>query len=412
MSKSPAMLNKLIPFIFLLFVVSAKAQYRNDNVLYKTIDPFELCDALQKNKGYLLLDVRSAGENCDTSSSGLNIGHLNGAKNIDVRELGNRLSEISTYKDQPVFVYCSHSQRSRRASKMLADSGFTKVFNINGGMTALYYTNAREKDCLQSLVETNNKYSTISAIDLCNKVSVKKDVFVLDVRSDSAFRHISTDPRINAYGIIRQSTNIPLSELPMKLNSIPKDKEIILIDLNGSDAPKAAALLKEKGYTNVAVLIEGISRLLSTDENELSCKKQIYQSPVSYKIMSTSEFGRFTKATKDYLLLDIRTVEAFTNKHTDSWRNIGHLKNAINIPTADLANRIAELTPYKNKEIVIYGFSSDVESFAAADILTQQGFKKVNALNSGLFNIRWTAANHKEEAYLKDLVTDIPEINW
>ena len=406
------MLKNFIPFIFLLVVVSAKAQYRNDNVLYKTIDPFELCDALQKNKGYLLLDVRSAGENCDTSSSGLNIGHLNGAKNIDVRELGNRLSEISTYKDQPVFVYCSHSQRSRRASKMLADSGFTKVFNINGGMTALYYTNAREKDCLQSLVETNNKYSTISAIDLCNKVSAKKDVFVLDVRTDSAFRHISTDPKVNAYGVIRQSTNIPLAELPMKLNSIPKDKEIIITDLNGSDAPKAAALLKEKGYSNVSVLIEGISRLLSMDENELSCKKQIYQSPVSYKIMSTSEFGRFTKANKDYLLLDIRTVEMFTNKHTDSWRNIGHLKNAINIPTADLSKRTAELTPYKNKEIVIYGFSSEVESFAAANILTQQGFKKVNVLNSGLFNIRWTAANHNEEAYLKDLVTDIPEINW
>src|SRR6185436_18121795 len=113
--KQPVMPRKLFTAIFLLIAVSAIAQYKNDNVLYKTVDPDDLCAALQKNSGYLLLDVRTAGENCDTSSMGLNIGHLNGAKNIEVGELGTRLSEIKDYKDQPVFVYCSHSQRSRRA---------------------------------------------------------------------------------------------------------------------------------------------------------------------------------------------------------------------------------------------------------------------------------------------------------
>jgi len=33
-----------------------KAQFKNDNVVYKTIDPFELCNALQQSPGYVLLD--------------------------------------------------------------------------------------------------------------------------------------------------------------------------------------------------------------------------------------------------------------------------------------------------------------------------------------------------------------------
>jgi rhodanese-related sulfurtransferase len=407
------MIQKLFPAAFLLFAFSATAQYKNDNVLYKTVDPADLCATLQKNSGYLLLDVRTPGENCDTSSFGLNIGHLNGAKNIEVMELGSRLSEIKNYKDQPVFVYCSHSQRSRRASKMLADSGFTKVYNINGGMTAIYYTNEREKDCLQSLVETNNKYATISAIDLCNKLSVKNnDVYILDTRPDSAFRHISTNAKFNAYGSLRNAVNIPFAGLETKLSTIPKDKDIVIVDLFGSDAQKTASLLKAKGFDNVSVLIEGISRWLSMDEMDVPCKNQWYVSPVKYKIMGTTEFGRFTQNNKDYLLLDIRTSDEFANKFKDYWRNIGHLKNAINIPVTEINNRKTELEPYRNKEIVVYGFSGDSESFAAANTLFQMGFKKIIVLNSGLFNIRWTAANHKGQDYLKSLVTDVPEINW
>jgi rhodanese-related sulfurtransferase len=80
--------------------------------------------------------VRTPGEFRDTSASAsLNIGRLKGAVNIDVNEVKNRLDEIRAYKNKPVFVICSHSQRSRVCSKLLADSGFTHVINVNGAMT-------------------------------------------------------------------------------------------------------------------------------------------------------------------------------------------------------------------------------------------------------------------------------------
>ena len=114
------------------------AQYQFDNVKFKTVYIEDLCQTLKENPGFLLLDVRSTGEFHDTSTSiNYNIGHLNNAINIDVRELPVRLKELYAYKNKPVFIYCSHSQRSRRASALLADSGFTKVYNINGGLTNL-----------------------------------------------------------------------------------------------------------------------------------------------------------------------------------------------------------------------------------------------------------------------------------
>lgn len=404
------MLSKLLPAIFFLSAIAAQAQYKNDNVSFKTVDWTNLCNELQNNKGYLLLDVRSPGEYGDTSQyASLNIGRLKGAENISVQQLGHRLSEIDSYKNKPVFVYCSHSQRSRRASKMLSDSGFTNVYNINGGMTAAYYTNAKDKDCLQSLIVTGDKYNVISAADICKKLSAKNNnVFVLDVRSDSAFRHISANAQENAYGIIKGSTNIPLAELETKLSSVPRDKEIIVVDLSGGDAAKAAALLKEKGFEKVSTLIEGIDRWLS--ENNSNACANLYVSPVSYKIMNSMVFANAVRGNKDGLVLDVRSADEFTNKHKDTWRNVGHIKNAINIPGTELSQRISEISPYKNKPVFLYDFSGSTALFESANLLAQQGFTNINLLVNGLFDIRWAAANLNEPA-LKDVVTDVPDYN-
>lgn len=404
------MLPRLLIAAFMLGCLTAAAQYRNDNVLYKTVDPNELCRTIP-GKGYLLLDVRSPGEYSDTSSMvSMNIGRFKGAKNINIMELGTRLSEIADYKDKPVFVYCSHSQRSRRASKMLADSGFTQVYNINGGMTAIQAI-WDPKLCLNDKLETNNQYDVISPAEICYLISEKgPSIFLLDVRSDSAFRHISTDAKANSMGILRPSTNIPLAELESRLDAVPKDKHIVITDLFGSDAAKAARLLKGKGYKNVSMLIEGMSIWMSTDSKDLDCKNSLYVSPVSYAILGSKEFGRYTQSNSDYVLLDVRSAAEFANNAKDSWRNIGHMKNAINIPPSELNKRMGELD--KNKMIVVYGFSGGTDAFAAADALYKQGYKKLIVLANGIFNIRWTAANDKTQIFLKDLVTDVPETNW
>ena len=406
------MFRQLLAFFITGCSLAASAQYKNDNVAFKTIDPSDLCATLEKNKGYILLDVRSKGEHYDTSQSpGYNLGHLKGAVNIDIRELNQRISEIRTYSDKPVFVYCSHSQRSRRAGKILADSGFNKVFNINGGMTAIYYTSAGKDPCLQTLVETSNPYAIISAIELSAKMAKGNGPFILDVRSDSAWNHISLNPKENAYGYIKGALHISMNDLPSKLSTLPKDREIVLTDIYGDEASRVAVYLKKNGFTNVSVLIEGIDRLLLTDGQVLPMKKTMYVSPVSYELINVTEFGRFAKDNKDFLLLDIRSADEFNNKHKDVWRNIGHLQDAVNIPADQLSNRISELAAYRNKDVVIYSFGGSPEVFATANLLQQQGFQKIKVVTGGLFNLRWTAANTKGNAWLTNFVADVPEVN-
>jgi rhodanese-related sulfurtransferase len=406
------MLKQFILFLLLGISSGINAQFKNDNVKYTTIDMADLCKALNANNGYLLLDVRTKGEFYDTSSSAsYNLGRLNGAVNISVRELGSRIADISNYKDKPVFIYCSHSQRSRRAGKMLADSGFTKVFNVNGGITSIYYNSLYTSPCMRKMLESFNQYSLISAIDLCGRMIGSKAPFLLDVRPDSAFRHISRDAKENAYGAFINTVNIPLADLEKRLGEIPRDREIIITDIFGEEAAEAAVLLLKKGYINISVLIEGIDRLIQSDEKTISGKKILYKSPVAYKIFSTTEFARYYKKKDDILLLDIRSRSEFENKHADYWRNTGHLQNAVNIPADELEKSKEGLGTNKERAIVIYTFGNGPEVYAVADGLQKDGYTNISVLAGGIFNLRWTAGNVKGHAWLKDLVVDIPESN-
>jgi rhodanese-related sulfurtransferase len=73
--------------------------------------------------GARLVDVRSPEEFASE--------HLDGAINIPVGELENRLSELEP-KDQAVVVYCHTGIRSARAASKLAAAGFTKVADLGG----------------------------------------------------------------------------------------------------------------------------------------------------------------------------------------------------------------------------------------------------------------------------------------
>jgi rhodanese-related sulfurtransferase len=406
-------MRSLIVLLSLLATGSIAAQYKNDNVVFKTVFPQDLCKALEENPGYLLLDVRSPGEFADTSSStGLNLGHLSGAINIDIRQVGKRISEISAYKDKPVFVYCSHSQRSRRVSKMLADSGFMKVNNINGGMTAFYLLNAALGACLQSKIVSTNTYSIISPESVCRKLSGNSnDVYILDVRPDSAWNHATNNAKFNAYGGFKGTHHIELADMRSRLQELPRDKEIIITDLFGTDAALAARLLKENNFAKVAALLEGFDRWMVTDKTGWNCKSDIYVPAVSYKIITSPEFARDLMSKRKLIFLDVRSTEEFNNKHADSWRNIGHLENAINIPAADLQNRILEIKQLQSSPVVLYAFSSSPEVYDAANTLVKNGFTDVRVLGGGLFNLRWSASNMPGLYFVHGWVVDVPDEN-
>jgi len=75
---------------------------------------------------FLVLDVRTPEEYAE--------GHIQGAKLIPVKVLAKHLAEVP--KDKQVYVYCHSGRRSANAAKLLAEHGFTRIENMQGGITA------------------------------------------------------------------------------------------------------------------------------------------------------------------------------------------------------------------------------------------------------------------------------------
>lgn len=71
--------------------------------------------------GAMLIDVRSPSEYAS--------GHLEGAVNIPVSDLGGRLAKLGK-KDRSIVVYCRSGNRSGQAARLLTSAGFTKVFDL------------------------------------------------------------------------------------------------------------------------------------------------------------------------------------------------------------------------------------------------------------------------------------------
>jgi rhodanese-related sulfurtransferase len=342
-----------------LVAQAATAQFKNDNIAFRTVYINDLCDSLRKNPDRLILDVRTPGEFRDTSASAsLNIGRLKGAVNIDVNEVKNRLDEIRAYKDKPVFVICSHSQRSRVCSKLLADSGFTHVINVNGAMTEFNLLKNLSVPCVSDLYETANKYKLLSPVETARLLSSGKDVFILDVRSDSAFRGISRDDAVNAQGRLKGATNIPLAALAASLDKVPANLPVLVVADYGRDANLAAKMLTDNNYTDIRVLFNGMNEWISAPVKEMPQRNKLWEHNNSFSMINAIEFDELMTARANTYVLDVRPAIEFTNKADRSWRNRGHVLNAVNIPAPDLAGRLNELGADKDRDIVVYTFGT------------------------------------------------------
>ena len=77
---------------------------------------------ISSNTAHFLLDVRTPEE--------FATGHIHGAVNIPIDVLGNHLSEVPT--DQPIVVYCRSGNRSAQASQILAQAGYTNIYDMGG----------------------------------------------------------------------------------------------------------------------------------------------------------------------------------------------------------------------------------------------------------------------------------------
>lgn len=111
--------------LFVAFMFSAVACMPGS---YSNVSP-DKAKGMIKSGGaeLLLLDVRTPGEYKSE-------GHIKNSLLIPINLLESKLGEISAYKDKDIIVYCAVGGRSSRASSILSEKGFKKIYNMTGGI--------------------------------------------------------------------------------------------------------------------------------------------------------------------------------------------------------------------------------------------------------------------------------------
>ena len=85
--------------------------------------------------GVVIIDVRTPAEFAE--------GHLPNALNVDFQS-GNFEEEINYLaKDVTYAVYCRSGSRSSKATALMADLGFTKIYDLDGGLVDLQAAGAQ-----------------------------------------------------------------------------------------------------------------------------------------------------------------------------------------------------------------------------------------------------------------------------
>ena len=93
---------------------------------FQDVDSADFQELVQSGDG-ILLDVRTPEE--------FAAGHLEGATLIDVTK-PDCISKINLLpKEQPIYIYCRVGSRSAAAADYMAKIGFTKLYNLQDGIT-------------------------------------------------------------------------------------------------------------------------------------------------------------------------------------------------------------------------------------------------------------------------------------
>lgn len=105
------------------------SHWRQLKSLLNNLPPEEFVQQIPLTPGAVVLDVRTEKE--------FDINGLPGAQLLDY--FGESFYEIldSLDKDAPYFVYCRSGRRSLRVCTLMRNSGFTRVYNMEGGLASL-----------------------------------------------------------------------------------------------------------------------------------------------------------------------------------------------------------------------------------------------------------------------------------
>ena len=96
----------------------------NQEAVYVNITAEEAKQIMDSEEGYIILDVRTQEE--------YDQGHIPGAILIPDTEVKVTAEDVLTDKDQLILVYCRSGRRSKLASEILVELGYTNIKEFGG----------------------------------------------------------------------------------------------------------------------------------------------------------------------------------------------------------------------------------------------------------------------------------------
>ena len=115
-------MKKICLALFILILSSSCIFSKGEG--YKRISMDEAKTLMEKEEGYILLDVRTKVE--------YESGYIPGAINIPLSDIDEKIISFLPDKSQMILVYCRSGNRSREASDKLSKLGYSNVLEIGG----------------------------------------------------------------------------------------------------------------------------------------------------------------------------------------------------------------------------------------------------------------------------------------
>lgn len=116
-------MRKLIPLFAALLLIAGCAAPAQESG-YRQVTAEEAIALMEKESGYIILDVRTAQEYSEK--------HIPKAVNIPNESIGTEEIPALPDKNQLILVYCRSGNRSKQASEKLAALGYTNIVEFGG----------------------------------------------------------------------------------------------------------------------------------------------------------------------------------------------------------------------------------------------------------------------------------------
>lgn len=179
-------------------------------------------------------------------------GRIPRSIHVTYEQLEERIDDIP--RNAPVVLYSDNNDDVTEAYEDLKDEGFNTVAMVSGNYQGWVASGGK--------VESGPIYSTeIKWKRILGKGEVSVEEFrkaVMGELPDTYVIDARTKEEIAELGIFKNTVNIPLDEIPKRMNELPKDKRIFVHCSTGARADLAYRELIENGF-NVKFLLLNIS---------------------------------------------------------------------------------------------------------------------------------------------------------